>query len=377
MKVKEFFEELKCDFFTGVPDSMLSSFCDYLMQWKGISNEHIIAANEGNCVGLATGYYLSTGRVPIVYLQNSGIGNILNPVVSLLNEKICRIPCLFFVGWRGEPGVADEPQHRFQGEITQQILQDIGIKTFLIESSITQETWRELLEQTDELLTDKKQVAFIFVKGSIESEKTASNRNSYQIVREKAISEIVSIAPNDFFVASTGKIARELFAVRESENGNHERDFLTVGAMGHCSSIALGIAMQMPSHRIWCLDGDGALLMHMGSMAVIGASGVKNLVHVVFNNEAHESVGGYPTVMGSVDLKKVAEGVGYQKVYIVDSMEQLQAALPEIQNNRVLSLLEIRTAIGSRKDLGRPTISPEDNVKQFMACLQKEAQSFK
>lgn len=370
MKVKEFFEELQYDFFTGVPDSLLSSFCDYLMKWKGISDQHIIAANEGNCVGLAVGYYMATGRVPIVYLQNSGIGNIVNPVVSLLNEKICRIPCLFFVGWRGEPGMPDEPQHRFQGEITQKILQDIGIITFTIESSVTPEKWREILKDAHELLAEKKQVAFIFVKSSIESEKGTSNQNSYKIVRENAISEIVGMAKDDFFVATTGKISRELFAVRETIGQKHERDFLTVGAMGHCSSIALGIAMQKPGNRIWCLDGDGALLMHMGSMAVIGASSPKNLVHVVFNNEAHESVGGYPTVMGTVDLRKVAEGMGYQKVYLVDSMEQLQNALVEICNHKALTLLEIRTAIGSRKDLGRPTISPEDNVKQFMSCLK-------
>lgn len=370
MKVKEFFEELKCDFFAGVPDSLLSSFCDYLIKWRGVSEQHIIAANEGNCVGLAAGYYMATGKVPIVYLQNSGIGNIVNPVVSLLNEKVCRIPCLFFVGWRGEPGMSDEPQHRFQGEITHRILQDIGIITFTIESSVTPEKWREILKDTHELLTQKKQVAFIFVKSSIESEKGTSNQNSYKIVRENAISEIVEMAKDDFFVATTGKISRELFAVRETMEQKHERDFLTVGAMGHCSSIALGIAMQKPENRIWCLDGDGALLMHMGSMAVIGASSPKNLVHVVFNNEAHESVGGYPTVMGSVDLRRVAEGMGYQRVYLVDSMEQLQNVLVEICNHNALTLLEIRTAIGSRKDLGRPTISPEDNVKQFMSCLK-------
>ena len=310
MKVEEFFEALHYDFFTGVPDSTLSPICDHLMRHKGLSKEHIIAANEGNCVGLAAGYYMSTGKVPVVYLQNSGIGNIVNPVASLLNEKIYRIPCLFLVGWRGEPGVHDEPQHRFQGEITHQLLEDIGIKTFSVKKTMTKEEWKAIIAQADALLAERKQVAI------------------------------------------------------------HERDFLTVGAMGHCSSIALEIALQKPERRIWCLDGDGALLMHMGAMAVMGSYGPKNMVHVVFNNEAHESVGGYPTVMGSVDLKKVAEGVGYQSVHIVDTMEGLQEAFSKISRHPVLTLLEIRTAIGSRKDLGRPTISPEENMEHFMSCLQ-------
>ncbi len=373
MKVKEFFEGLNYDFFTGVPDSTLSPFCDYLMKEKGISSQHIIAANEGNCVGLAAGYYMATGKTPVVYLQNSGIGNILNPVVSLLNEKIYKIPCLFFIGWRGEPDKRDEPQHKFQGEITQQLLQDIGITTFLIEADITKKEWDALLKAADSRLAQGEQVAFLFKKGAIEAEENQKHCNSYEIVREEAIRELAEFAGKDFFVASTGKISRELFAVRESMSQNHERDFLTVGSMGHCSSIALGIALQKPEQRIWCLDGDGALLMHMGAMAIIGASSATNMVHVVFNNEAHESVGGYPTVIGNVDLEKLAKSVGYQKVYSVDSMEGLRRALMEIDKHRKLSLLEIRTAIGSRKDLGRPTSSPSENIKQFMSCLKLDS----
>ncbi len=370
MKVEEFFEALHYDFFTGVPDSTLSPICDHLMRHKGLSKEHIIAANEGNCVGLAAGYYMSTGKVPVVYLQNSGIGNIVNPVASLLNEKIYRIPCLFLVGWRGEPGVHDEPQHRFQGEITHQLLEDIGIKTFSVKKTMTKEEWKAIIAQADALLAERKQVAIVIPKGAIEADTKSSNQNSYHLKREETISELVSHAPDGIFVASTGKIARELFAVRETMGQSHERDFLTVGSMGHCSSIALEIALQKPERRIWCLDGDGALLMHMGVMAVMGSYGPKNMVHVVFNNEAHESVGGYPTVMGSVDLKKVAEGVGYQSVHIVDTMEGLQEALSKISSHPVLTLLEIRTTIGSRKDLGRPTVSPEENMEHFMSCLQ-------
>lgn len=373
MKVEEFFEGLNYDFFTGVPDSTLSPFCDYLMKEKGISSEHIIAANEGNCVGLAAGYYMATGKIPVVYLQNSGIGNILNPVVSLLNERIYKIPCLFFIGWRGEPGKKDEPQHKFQGEITQQLLQDIGITTFLIEATTTKEEWNSLLKVVDSMLAQGEQVAFLFTKGAIERETINQNRNSYEIIREEAIHELARFAKKDFFVASTGKISRELFAVREFMKQSHERDFLTVGSMGHCSSIALGIALQKPEQRIWCLDGDGALLMHMGAMAIIGASSVKNMVHVVFNNEAHESVGGYPTVIDNVNLKNLAKSMGYQKIYSVDSIKNLREALLEIDKYNELSFLEIRTAIGSRKDLGRPTSSPSENIKQFMSCLQLDS----
>lgn len=370
MNVHEFFDGFPYDFFTGVPDSTLSPICDYLMKTEGISKNHIIAANEGNCVGLAAGYYMATGKVPVVYLQNSGIGNIVNPVVSLLNEKIYRIPCLFFVGWRGEPGVHDEPQHRFQGEITQKLLEDIGIQTFLVPKDITKDGWHSILKAADALLSQRNQVALIFPKGTIEADGKSSNQNSFELVREQAIEELVRSAGEGCFVASTGKIARELFAVRESMGQGHDRDFLTVGSMGHCSSIALSIALQKPDRSVWCLDGDGALLMHMGAMAVIGSSAPSNLVHVVFNNEAHESVGGYPTVMGSVRLQNMAEAMGYSRVYTVDSMEQLRDALPAIRSDAVLTLLEIRTAIGSRKDLGRPTLSPQENMKHFMGYLQ-------
>lgn len=370
MTVEEFFEGLRYEFFTGVPDSTLSPICDYLMRHKGLSKEHIIAANEGNCVGLAAGYYMATGKVPVIYLQNSGIGNLVNPIASLLNEKIYRIPCLFLVGWRGEPGVHDEPQHLFQGEITHRLLEDLGVHTFTVSKSTTQEMWQAMMAQVDALLAARKQAAIVISKGAITADIKGDYGNSYSLMREKAISQIVAQAPDDIFVASTGKIARELFAVRETLHQDHAKDFLTVGSMGHCSSIALEIALQKPERRVWCLDGDGALLMHMGAMAVIGSFAPANMVHVVFNNESHESVGGYPTAIGSVDLCKVAQNVGYQSVHMADTADSLQQRLAEIRGQSALTLLEIRTAIGSRADLGRPTISPEENMKHFMLGLQ-------
>lgn len=369
MKVNELIDELQNDFYTGVPDSTLRPICDYLMEQKGLFANHVIAANEGNCVGIAAGYYMATRKVPIVYLQNSGIGNIANPVISLLNEQVYEIPCLFFVGWRGEPGVADEPQHRYQGEITEKLLRDMGIEVFVIKENITNEQMQSIIKSANQFLEEKKQVALVFCKGSLESEEKKKYSNHYTIVREEAIRYLADYSLQDVIVASTGKISRELFEVREEKKQGHNKDFLTVGSMGHSSSIALGIALQKKNKRIWCLDGDGALLMHMGAMALLGASGVENVIHVVFNNGAHESVGGLPTVMEKVDLIKMSEALGYKKAYSVSTLQELELVLGEVNHNWNLTFIEIKTAIGSRTDLGRPTIAPKDNLRDFMNYL--------
>nr|MCR5403549.1 phosphonopyruvate decarboxylase [Butyrivibrio sp.] len=287
------------DYYTGVPDSLLKPLCDYLLAVYGIdSRHHLIAANEGNAVGLAAGYYLATGRVPVVYMQNSGEGNIINPLASLLNDRVYAIPCIFIIGWRGEPGVHDEPQHIFQGEVTDSLLSTMGVEYCVISKETSEEELKSTLERFDQLLQDGKQVAFIIRKGALTAagsidfetmsdKKIENSKGESYPKREAIIEKIVEASENDLIVSTTGKASRELFELREANGSGHEKDFLTVGSMGHCSSIALSVAAFHPERRVWCVDGDGAMLMHMGSLPVIAQSHPKNMIHVVINNGAH------------------------------------------------------------------------------------------
>ena len=363
----------KYDFFTGVPDSLLKPLCDWLLNKYGVSPEkHIIAANEGNAVAIAAGYHLATGKIPVVYLQNSGLGNIINPAASLLSEKVYGIPVLFIIGWRGEPGIADEPQHIFQGEITQKLLEDIGINTHIISRETTEEEFQFWTEEFNNLFDKGKSAAFVVRKAALSYTGgiSYSNRWDGKILREEIIRHIVNASGDDIIIATTGKASRELYEIREQNGQGHDRDFLTVGSMGHSSSIALGIALHNPKKRIWIIDGDGANLMHSGAMAVIGAASPMNLIHIVINNATHESVGNMPTVAGSVDFKKIAQGFGYTFAESVNDLEGLNTAIAYINANKHLSFLEIKAAIGARKDLGRPSNIPKENKKLFMKFIQ-------
>lgn len=357
------------DFFIGVPDSQLKPLCDYLMNEYGISNMHIIAANEGNCVALAAGYHLATGMIPVVYLQNSGIGNIINPVASLMNDKVYGIPCIFIVGWRGEPGIHDEPQHVYQGEVTTKLLEDMDIRTFVISKDTTEGEVAAKMAVFKPLLAAGKQVAFVIRKGAIAFDGNVKYENQNSMLREEIIRHIVAVTGEDIIVSTTGKASRELFEIREANAQSHKYDFLTVGSMGHSSSIALGIALQKPDKKVWCIDGDGAALMHMGAMAVIGANAPANMVHIVINNGAHETVGGMPTVAEKVDLVKIAEGCGYAIAVCVNNFEALDNALKAAKENVGLSFIEAKCSMGARADLGRPTTSAKENKENFMAHL--------
>lgn len=366
MDIKEFLNELGADFYTGVPDSKLRALCDYLEADYNAGSRHIIAANEGNAVGLAAGYYLATGKVPVVYLQNSGIGNVMNPLCSLLNEKVYGIPCIFIVGWRGEPGIPDEPQHVFQGEISERILKDLGCHTIVLSKDDAKRQMREQKEKIDKVLARGGSVAFLIRKGALEYGGHHAYQNPYSMRRESALEKIAAAAERDVLISTTGKTSRELFEIRERNRQGHERDFLTVGSMGHTSSIALGLALHRPELRVWCIDGDGAALMHMGALAVIGSRGPANMVHVLLDNEAHESVGGMPTAAGTVDFCKIAEGCGYPLTLRAETPEELDNCLRTIRERKGLTFLEVKCAIGSREDLGRPTISPRENMGEFM-----------
>lgn len=371
LRVEHFAKILDADFYTGVPDSQLKSLCNYLMNTYGIdSQHHIIAANEGNCVAIAAGYYLATGKVPVVYMQNSGEGNIINPVTSLINEKVYGIPIIFVIGWRGEPGVHDEPQHIFQGEITQKLLKDIEIESFTIGKDTKEEEVREAKRGFNDLLSKGKSVAFIIRKGSFSYCENVDYSNGNVMLREAIIQHIVRVSGDDPIVSTTGKASRELFSIRTASGKSHSQDFLTIGSMGHSSSIAMGVALHKPDTKIWCIDGDGAAIMHMGAIAVIGAHAPANMIHVVINNGAHETVGGQPTVAKTIDLAAVAKACGYPNTVCVDNFEDLDKALKMAKEKHQLSMIEVQCAIGARDDLGRPTISTMENKKNFMEYLK-------
>ena len=371
MKVISLIETINSDFYSGVPDSQLRALCDFLIDRYGIDpRHHIIAANEGNCTALAAGYHLATGKIPVVYMQNSGEGNIINPIASLMNDKVYAIPCVFIIGWRGEPGVHDEPQHIYQGEVTLKLLEDMDIAHFVISKEMTEDELTAKMEEFREILAVGKQVAFVVRKGALEFDGKVKYENSNAMAREEIIKHIVKHTGNNPIVATTGKASRELFEIRESRGEGHEREFLTVGSMGHASSIALGIAIQKPNKKIWIIDGDGAALMHMGAMAIIGANAPKNIVHIVINNGAHETVGGMPTVAEKIDIVTIAKGCGYPNAVSVDSFEKLDAELEAAKWRNELSLIEVRCSIGSRGDLGRPTTTAKENKKHFTEFLK-------
>jgi len=370
VKVESLYNIIGSDFYTGVPDSQLKALCDYLMDRYGIDPQHhIIAANEGNCVGLAAGYHLATGKTPVVYMQNSGEGNIINPLASLLNEKVYAIPCVFIIGWRGEPRVHDEPQHIFQGEVTIKLLDVMGIERFIIGEETTDDEVVEAMKHFKEVLEKGRQVAFVIRKGALTDAPEVEYKNGNAMVREEIIQHIVKISGDDPIVSTTGKASRELFETRVADNQSHKYDFLTVGSMGHSSSIALGVALNKPERKVWCIDGDGAVLMHMGAMAVIGSNQPSNLVHIVINNEAHETVGGMPTVAGNIDLVGIAKACGYRNAVRVGDFDSLDRELCHAKKSRELSFIEVLCGIGARANLRRPTTTPIENKKGFMDCL--------
>lgn len=372
MKVETLVNVLGADFYTGVPDSQLKALCNYLINTYGIdSKHHVIAANEGNCTALATGYHLATGKVPVVYMQNSGEGNIINPVASLLNDKVYAIPMIFIVGWRGEPGIHDEPQHIYQGEVTVKLLEDMDIENFIIGKETTEEELTEAMLHFNEVLKTGKDVAFVVRKGALSYDEPVVYKNDNVMKREEIIEHITKVTKEDPIISTTGKASRELFEIRTANHQNHGSDFLTVGSMGHASSIALGVAINKADKKIWCIDGDGAALMHMGAMGVIGANKPANLVHILINNGAHETVGGMPTVASNMDFVAIAKACGYPHAVSVDSFDKLDEELQKAKDTNQLCFIEAKCSIGARDDLGRPTTTALENKVNFMEYLKK------
>ena len=370
---KDFIERLHAsdvDFFAGVPDSLLKNLCAYITD--NVSRENnIIAANEGGAVALAAGYHLATGKTGCVYMQNSGEGNAVNPLLSLMDADVYRMPLLLVIGWRGEPGVHDEPQHVKQGKVTLSLLDAMGIPYAVLD-----ENWEGQVKAALHVIQETNGIyALIVRKGTFEEYKLQNQVCSdWALGREEAIKIVVDkLREDDIVVSTTGMISRELFEYREAKHQGHAHDFLTVGSMGHASQIALGIALQKPERRVVVFDGDGALLMHMGGMAIIGDYAPKNLVHIVFNNGAHDSVGGQPTVGQKIDVEAIAKAVGYADVISVDSQMSLMAAMNHVNCAVIegVSLINVNVQKGNRKDLGRPTTTPQENKNALIEELKK------
>lgn len=368
-----FIEKLRengIDCFAGVPDSLLKNICAYITDHCD-DQHNIITANEGAAVGLATGHYLATGKPACVYMQNSGEGNIINPLASLTDPEVYNIPVLLLIGWRGRPGVHDEPQHVKQGKVTTGLLNTMGIN-FDVLSKDEDKAEKQIMKAIDSL--KKKEVyALVIEKDTFEDYKLQNvEKNDLTMSREEAIQTVAAtLGEKDCIVSTTGMISRELFEYRAAMNQGHERDFLTVGSMGHASQIALGIAMAKTDRKVWCFDGDGATIMHMGSMAIVANKAPQNYVHVVFNNGAHDSVGGQPTVGLTIDIPRIARAVGYPHTYSVSNKEDLLDILNEMKTQEGLTLVEVKVKKGNRKDLGRPTTTPIENKEALMDFLAK------
>ncbi len=370
---KLFIEKLRAegvDFYTGVPDSLLKNVCAYITD--NVDERHnIIAANEGGAVALAAGYHLATGKVGCVYMQNSGEGNAVNPLASLTDKEVYHIPVLLLIGWRGRPGVHDEPQHVKQGKITTGLLNVMGINYEVLSKEEAQAT-KQIEKAMCCIRETGDAYALVIEKDTFDSYILQNTvKNDYSMSREEAIRIVAASLPsNAVIVSTTGMISRELFEYRTARGQGHERDFLTVGSMGHASQIALGIALHHPERKVYCFDGDGASIMHMGNMAIVGSKHPENYVHVIFNNGAHDSVGGQPTVGHEIDLVEIAHAMHYDHAECVWTPEQLKEALDDMFTQG-LQLIEIRVKKGNRKDLGRPTTTPIQNKEALMEFLKK------
>jgi len=366
----ESFVNYLCDkgisFYSGVPDSLLKNFCACISSKKGVRN--IIAANEGGAIGLVAGHHLATGKIPLVYMQNSGEGNAVNPLLSLMDADVYNMPVLLLIGWRGEPGIHDEPQHVKQGKVTLSLLDTMGIKYEILEDE-DNKVKSQIDKAIAHMQATNEPYALVVRKGTFAPFEMPKADNGLRMSRENAIKTVIeTLGEDDIVVSTTGMISRELFELREARGEDHKKDFLTVGSMGHASQIALGIALEKPSRKVYCFDGDGAMLMHLGGIAIIGDMAPKNYRHILFNNGAHDSVGGQRTVGLSVDFCKIALASGYKKAISVDNEEDLRKALLEIDEGPIL--IEAKVRKGNRKDLGRPTIPPRENKKNYMEFIK-------
>ena len=371
--VKDFFNTLRdqgINNFCGVPDSLLKNICAYIVD-NTEPSQHLITANEGSAVALAVGHYISTGKLSLVYMQNSGFGNAINPLLSLADSRVYGIPMLILVGWRGEPGVIDEPQHIKQGAVMEQLLEACGINTVIIDSET--KNINNVLKESIELTKATNQPLVILARkdtfGPYILKKTIPDIAPSS--RESAIEKILDSCSetSDIFVSTTGMASREMFEIRVKKNQTHKNDFLTVGSMGHANMIALGIAKNT-NKTVFCIDGDGASIMHLGNLTSIGLSGAKNLIHIIINNASHDSVGGQPTAAHMIDLPEIGKSCGYTSSESISKTEGIAEYIHKLKLQPGPHLLEIKVKKGSRKDLGRPTSTPNQNKEALMTSFK-------
>ena len=377
INTKYFFKKLiefDISFFSGVPDSLLKNICGFISD--NVDNKsHIIAANEGNALAIGIGYHLSTGKLPLIYMQNSGLGNVINPLLSLADPDVYSVPMLLMIGWRGQPGVKDEPQHKKQGRVTLKMLDTKEVPYEILSKDTNNKQAEEIIKKASKIaLKTNSPYAIVVQKDSFSKYQIKKKRTvNYPLYREDAIKAIVdNLDDKDIVISTTGVTSRELFEYREKLSLGHEKDFLTVGGMGHANQIALGIALQKPNRRVFCLDGDGAALMHMGSMAINGNIECNNFKHIIFNNGAHDSVGGQPTVGFSVDLQGIAKASGYDIVLEAETNEEVINCLKRLKTLNGKVFLEIKIKKGFRDDLGRPKTTPKENKKHLMKFIKKK-----
>ena len=386
-------QKREIDAYFGVPDSLLKDLCAYITENVG-PQQHVITANEGNAVAMATGYHLATGRVPVVYMQNSGFGNTMNPLLSLTHKEVYQIPMLLLIGWRGDPGKHDEPQHVAQGRLMDECLKSCEVPFRVLEQgeNVDSKT-EEILQAAQQHFKENGTPFAILIKrdtfDAYKMKEKAPVIPALSMSREQALDIVLStIGQNDIVVSTTGMPSREVFELRANAKAGHQRDFLTVGCMGHCSSIAAGIALAKPDRNVVCIDGDGAAIMHLGSLAVNGGLGLiprpsseggsnnhrlnENLKHIVINNGAHDSVGGQPTFGFDVSLSSVAKACAYNVVTDAPctTVPEAVAGVKALCAAKGPAFLEIRVKKGNRKDLGRPTKSTLENKKEFEAFVR-------
>ena len=372
IKPSSFYKELSknnISFFVGVPDSLLKSFCSYVDD-NADGNNHIISANEGNAIAIATGYHLATRKIPIVYMQNSGLGNCINPLTSLTDKEVYSIPMLLIIGWRGEPGKKDEPQHIKQGKITEEQLKVLGIDYFILDGATNEKNY--LKNVIKKINITSSPVAILVKENTFTEYKTRKKpTNIYKLKREEVIEEIINLSSeSDIFISTTGKTSRELYEIRK-KRGDIQKDFMTVGSMGHASSIALGVAIGIKNQRVICLDGDGSLIMHLGALPIIGSISPKNLIHILLNNSAHESVGGQPTAANKINFQKLSSSLKYRNFFECSNFEEINTIWKQVINIEGPTLFLINIMSSSRKNLGRPEASPLENKNHFMDFLKK------
>ena len=373
INAKTFINELNkvgIEFYTGVPDSLMSEFSKSL-HFDFDDKNHVIATNEGSALAMCMGYNLATNKIPLIYMQNSGLGNFVNPYTSLLHKDIYNIPFILLVGWRGEPGLQDEPQHIFQGKITLDLLKLLDINYIIIDNNTDLES---ITKKIRESINSRYPLALVVRKNTFEKDERVFENNNSLPKRNEALKKILDLFDEKtLYISTTGKLSRELYEIRKNSEQT-PNDLYVVGGMGHASSIAYGINQNLNENKVVCLDGDGSLLMHMGSLGIIGQSNMKNFIHVIFNNSSHESVGGQPNIYDQIDSNGLAKSLGYKSVLIVKNYEEFDRI--NIENFDGPTFIEVKVQNSSDKNLLRPDKTPEENKRNFMEKINNDPTNY-